>query len=471
MAKIQGLMDIGKRGMSVSQTALQTASHNITNKTTEGYSRQRVDTVTSHPTDEGRYRLGTGSRLGSITRTNNPWIEKQLEQEGSQFAFLEGQSQALSQLENVLNEQTVKGINDSIGNFFGSFRELANNPESALPRTQVREAAEGLIQTFQNTKRQLVGLESELNKNISSSVGEVNSYAKQIADLNIKINSIEISNNGPANDERDRRDLLVKKLSEKLDISYGEDPISGMINITAGQTGLLVTGTTASELKTFTNENDKTAIYSQLSIGGTQVDITDQFRKGAIGGSLDLRDGQLSSISNDLDQLIYGIAKSVNEAHQEGYDRYNQTGLNFFDLPVDGSFDLQNLSVNSQIRQDVGRIAAASKMDSPGDNTTANVIQQMQFNPLMQDGMFTFDNFYTSKVGEIGIAAQRASSALESQKNSLDQLKNVRESVSGVSLDEEAAKMIEYQKSYEASARMIKVADEMFDTILNLKRF
>ena len=98
------------------------------------------------------------------------------------------------------------------------------------------------------------------------------------------------------------------------------------------------------------------------------------------------------------------------------------------------------------------------------------MIQNLQFRSILGDGQYSFDNFYNSKVGEIGLMTQRNQSALESQKNTLDQLKNTRETISGVNLDEEAAKMIEFQKSYEASARMIRVADELFDTVLNLKR-
>jgi preprotein translocase subunit SecA len=87
----------------------------------------------------------------------------------------------------------------------------------------------------------------------------------------------------------------------------------------------------------------------------------------------------------------------------------------------------------------------------------------------MENGMYSFDDFYNTKVGEVGIMAQRANSAVESQKNSLDQLKNVRESISGVSLDEEATKMIEYQKSYEASARMIKEMEQgVADKVLSI---
>lgn len=470
MAKIQGLMDVGKRGMAISQSALQTASHNISNKSTEGYTRQRVETAASAPQDEGKYRIGTGSQISGINRVNNPMLERQLEREGSQFAFLEGQTQALGRLESALNEQTAKGLSNSIGEFFGSFRDLASNPESALPRTQVREAAIGLIRNFKDVRRQLENVSSDLDKNIELSVNDANGLAKEIADLNVKIQNIEIGSNAPANDERDRRDLLVKKLSEKIDISYAEDSKSGMLNITAGDTAILVAGSSAGQLKTFTNADNNVIIYNEMSKGGTRFDVTEQFQKGSIGGALDMRQGQVANLTNALDELAYGIASSVNEAHQEGFNRYNESGVEFFELPADGTFTINDLKLNQIIQKDVGHIAAGAKQGAPGDNTTANVIQELQFRPLMENGKYSFDDFYNSKVGEVGILSQRALSSMETQKNTLDQLKNVRESVSGVSLDEEAAKMIEYQKTYEASARMIKIADEMFDTVLNLKR-
>ena len=470
MAKIHGLMDIGRRGMAVSQAALQTASHNITNKSTEGYTRQRVETAATQPMDEGRYRIGTGVEVSGITRVNNPWLERQLQREGGQLAFLEGQTQALGRLENALNEQSVKGLNASISEFFGAFRELANNPESALPRTLVREAATTLIQNFKDAKRQFMDVSTDINKSSHSAVGDSTEIAREIADLNSRIHDVEIAEHGPANDERDRRDLLIKKLAEKMDISFAEDPKSGMVNITAGNTAILVAGTSYNKINTYSDEQGNTVIYNELSKGGSAINITDQFRKGSVGGSIAMREGQLGKIIGELDDLAYNIAANVNQVHAEGYDRYNQTGIKFFDLPQDGSFGIEGFKLNSAIQEDVGKIAAASRPGAAGDNTVANVIQELQFRPLMEGGKYSFDDFYNSKVGEIGILSQRATSALESQQNTFDQLKNVRESVSGVSLDEEAAKMIEYQKSYEASARMIKIADEMFDTILNLKR-
>ncbi len=470
MAKIHGLLDMGRRGMAVSQSALSTASHNIANKSVEGFSRQRVDVETNPAIGEGIHRVGTGARLSGISRTNNPWIEKQIEREGSNLAFLEGRQGALQRLESTFNEQSVKGLNSAMSDFFNSFRELANNPESLTARTVVRDNATSMIRQFQDMDRQIGSVAGELNNVISTGVNEVNGHIKEIAKLNEKIQAIEISGT-TANDERDRRDLLVKKVAEKLDISYAEDPTSGMLNVTAGKTGILVAGTSSSALKTITNEQNQTQVVYELSKGGTQADISDQFKRGALGGAFELRDGMVNDLRQSTADLAYNIASEVNNAHVEGYDRYNKQGNQFFEVPTDGTFKIEDLKVNADVMRDVGRIAAAAKQNSPGDNTVANVIHSLQFKKVMGDeGTFTFDDFYTSKVGQVGVMNQKAVASLDSQKNIVDQVKNVRESISGVSLDEEAQKMIEYQKSYEASARIIRMADEMFDTVLNLKR-
>lgn len=413
MAKIHGLLDVGRRGMAVSQSALNTTSHNIANRSTEGFSRQRVDVMTNPPVGDGNSRIGTGSRLSGITRTNNPWLEKQIEREGSNLAYLEGRSGALQRLESTFNEQTVKGLNSSMAEFFNSFRELANNPESLTTRTVVRDNANAMIKTFKEMDRQIASVTSELNNVIETGIKDVNTASKEIANLNEKIRSVEISG-APANDERDRRDLLIKKLSEKLDISYAEDPATGMVNITAGKTGPLVTGTSSTELRTTETENNQTQILYEMSKGGTLSDITEQFKRGALGGAIELRDGLVSNLRQDLSDLSYNIANEVNKAHMEGYDRYSKQGQQFFEIPQDGNYQLDYLKLNDAISTDVGKIAAASRPNAPADNTTANVIHSLQFKPIMgPEGTFTFDNFYNSRVGEVGSMSQKSQANLD----------------------------------------------------------
>jgi flagellar hook-associated protein 1 FlgK len=200
------------------------------------------------------------------------------------------------------------------------------------------------------------------------------------------------------------------------------------------------------------------------------VNITNQIQGGRIGGVLEVRDKAIEGLLTSIDNMAYTFAKEVNTAHIEGYDRYGKEGILFFDMPENNKGAAESLQVNRTIFNDVGRIAAGAKPNAPGDHTVANVISALQSHRLMDGGSATFDDFYNTQVGQIGTVTQRAMKSQESQKNVLNQLQNIRESISGVSLDEETTKMIEFQKAYDASARLIRTADEMFDTILNLKR-
>lgn len=493
MAKINSMMNIGKRAMMNSQTALATTAHNIANKSTEGYSRQRVEIVSNPSIENGSVRVGSGAKAAEVTRTVNPWLERQIEKEGASMVYADTKAEATSKLEGIFNESTNKGINFFISEFFNSFRELSTQPDSTAMRAAVKESAEQLVDEFKRVNSQLDAVRNDLNTQIEYSVVEANQITKEIAQLNEKIQQVEIGGL-TANDERDRRELLVKKLAEKFDVSYSEDPKTGGISITAGKNAVIVTGNSAAELKTAKDENNKTQIYFSLGPKGMDINITNQFTKGRIGAALEVRDKNVDKIRSDMDVMAYSMAKEVNRAHIEGYDKYNKQGVLFFDMPGLDAISLapeefnesvaekfeqnkldmngfsKNLSLNATIRNDAGRISAAANPNAPGDNTVANIIHNVQFSGVVGETQSNFDDFYNAQVAEIGIITQRANKSVESQKNIMTQLSNMRESISGVSLDEEAARMIEFQKSYEASARLIKVADEMFDTVLNLKR-
>src|SRR6185312_16368764 len=138
MARIWSMMDVGKRSLMNSQTALQTTAHNVANRSTEGYSRQRVDVLTNEPVGEGKLRIGMGARAGVVTRTCDEYLEKQIEREGNTLGYYNTRSEMLGRVETVYNEQLNEGLNHSMGQFFNAFRELSNNPESLATRTQVK---------------------------------------------------------------------------------------------------------------------------------------------------------------------------------------------------------------------------------------------------------------------------------------------------------------------------------------------
>ncbi len=466
MSKISAMMDTGKRSLMNSQTALQTVGHNIANKSTEGFSRQRVELMTNTPIGEGNLQIGMGARAGVVTRVNNPWLEKQIQREGMSMGFQDSRADALSRVEQVYNEQTNKGLNQYMTDFFNSFRELSNNPESLASRTMVRETSVAMTKDFGRVTGQLRAIQDDLDGQIKTTVEEVNQLTKEIASLNEKIQMIEVQKT-PANDERDRRDLCLKKLGEKIDISWAEGR-DGMVTVTAGRTGILVSGVGSSELKAQETGDRVDVLF--MGTAGSPANITEQITGGRIGGALDVRDNVIEGLLGHVDKMAYTLAKEVNKAHIEGFDRQNRPGVLFFDMPDTVKGAASQMAVNKTIFNDVGRIASAAMTNAPGDNTVANVISSLQSRAVMDDGTATFDDYYNTQVGQIGAVVQRAMKAQESQKNVIGQLNNIRESISGVSLDEEATKMIEFQKTYDASARLIKTADEMFDTVLSLKR-
>ena len=474
MSRIWSMMDVGRRSMMNSQTALQTTAHNIANKSTEGYSRQRVDLVTNLPIGEGKLRIGMGARATMVNRTNNEYLEKQLEREGTSMGFLNARADMLGRVEQVYNEQVNKGLNHSMGLFFNTFRELSNNPESLATRTQVKESADNMTKDFHRMNNQLKEIQRDADFRIVIKVEEINQLTKEIATLNEKVQSVEVSG-APANDERDRRDALVKQLSEKVNIRYAEGKDGGIV-ITAGNTAVLVSGYSNMELKTgSTPAHDGKAegnidIFYHNTENSTPVNVTRQLHGGEIGGLLQVRDEVCNGLLNDMDTLAYSLASEVNRTHSQGYDRLGRTGTQLFDLKGEVQGTSESFKVNQAVLEDVGLIAAAGQPNAPGDNRVANILSGLQYRQVMDDESATYDDFYNSVVGRIGIEAQRSNSAQQSQTDILTQLKNVRESISGVSLDEEATKMIEFQKAFDASARLIRTADEMMDTVLNLKR-
>lgn len=472
MSRIWSMMDVGKRSMANSQTALQTVSHNVANKSTEGFSRQRVDIQASVPVELGQTRVGMGARAGIVTRVNNPFLEKQLEREGNTLAHDEARSSLMGRVEQVYNEQVNKGLNHFMGEFFNAFRELSNNPESLASRTMVKESADHLTRDFVRVNTQLSDIQKDADFRIKTLVHDINQITKEIASLNEKVQSVELQGI-PANDERDRRDLLIKKLGEKVNIRYAEGD-RGNLTITAGNNAVLVSGFSYRELDVKPTpardgkREGNVDIFYKATENGTPVNVTHQLTGGNIGGLLDVRDKVINGLVENMDQLAYSLATEVNKAHVQGFDRYNKSGNLFFEQPQSAVGASQTLKLADSVMEDVGRIAAAGQPDSPGDNRIANVISQVQYKQFM-GGDATVDDFYGSIVGQVGIEAERSNSAFESQKDIVGQLKNIRESVSGVSLDEETTKMIEFQKSFDASARLIRTADEMMDTILRLK--
>ncbi len=389
MSRIWSMMDIGKRSLMNSQTGLQTVSHNIANRTTEGYSRQTVNFKTNEPVGSGNTRIGMGARPGEVARTNNTYIEKQLEREGNQLGYLEARSDLMGRVEQVFNEQNSKGLNHYLSDLFNSFRELSNNPESLASRTMVKESADFLAKDFHRVTTQLDEIQRDVDFRLATKVEEVNQMTREISNLNEKIQSVELAG-GQANDERDRRDLLLKKLGEIVNIRYTEGKDGG-ITITAGNTAVLVSGFSHRDL--FVQSTPATAgkregrfeVFYKSTEDGSPVNVTGQLTGGQIGGLLDVRDRVVNGMFERMDEMAATLAEQINDAHMSGFNRYNQRGKALFEFEGGGGGAASTIKVNRAILEDVGQIAAAADPAAPGDNRIANILSALQYKQVLQD--------------------------------------------------------------------------------------
>jgi flagellar hook-associated protein 1 FlgK len=472
--RIGSMMSVGSQALANSQTALQTTTHNVANVNTEGYTRQRVEQQTAEPIGPGKIRIGQGAKTAAVTRVVNSYLNKQIQEETAKMGTADGRQGALDRVEQIYNESINKGLNRFLANFFNAFREFSNNPESQATRALVKESANILVEDFHRIHNQLNAVQKDVDEQIKAQVTQINGYSKEIASLNDKIQQITMTG-APANDERDRRELLLKKLGELINIRYAEGD-NGKIAITAGNNAVLVSGYEYNELFTHHTPADgikregNLDIFFKNSEHGTEFVVTNQFKGGLVGGALDARDKIINDLHEKLDHIAFAVAEETNALHRRGYDRYDNTGRNFFE-PIKGEFKASsNITLNEDINEDAGYIAGAYQAGSPADNRIANAIAALQMKPILQKGTTTLDDFFNGMVGEFAVFTKKNQMSLEHQKNIVSQLNNVRESISGVSLDEETTDMVKFQKAFDASARLIKVADEMFDTVLNLKR-
>ena len=467
------VLQTGVSGLHTAKSGIATTGHNITNTNTEGYSRQRVKQASYAPDGDvgSKARTGKGSYVNRIDRVNDEYVEKQLRNTQRDKDYFEERQQMLSQVENVFNEMGGEGMNRLLGTLFNDFRKLGNDPHNESLRQSLRESASSITNDFKRLSGSLLEIRNNIDSRIEGHVNEFNAVAEEIKDLNARITRYEVSGQ-PANDLRDKRDLLVKQAAGYMDLQVTDDE-KGNANIQVRGIGPLVMGPVAEKFSVERSPADgkgkAEGAYDIKSTGSANGIVTHTLKGGKLGGLLEVRDQVISRMSDRLDELAYSVTKAVNEIHRQGFNRKNTTGIDFFkDLrSKDGAasrFDLED-----KIKTDVNNIASAAERDAPGDNRIAVAISRLQGARLMNNGQATMDDFYNSMVSEVGIITGKNNHSLKQQEDMLSHLDSVREKISGVSLDEETANLLQYQHAYDASAKVITVADKLLETILDMR--
>ena len=468
MPDIYGILNTATRSLLTQQKAIDVTGQNIANVNTPGYSRQRVVMEPSTPINFEPGQMGTGVKAAEIQRIYDKFVGGQINGENSKLGQWEASESGLARIELIFNESSGAGLEQAMSEFWAAWQDLASNPSGYPERTALLSRSQTLARTFNTMSGNLQQIQLDYDRNIVGTLDEINGLSRQIVDLNTKISQVEVAGQN-SNDYRDQREQLLKELSKLIDIHTYEND-QGQVTVLTGSGQPLVQSPYAYELSTVTNaEGLQDVIWTDR--GGSAIDITDDIRGGELKGWLDVRDGYAQDYLDRLDALATTMINEVNAIHQVGFGMATDpaTGGPVTGQPFFAGSSATTIAVDAAIAGDVNRIAAAATAATvPGDNRNAIAMATLQGQLTMNGASTTFDNYYSALASGVGNDVRTAAANREYEEAMVTHLENYRESISGVSLDEEMVNLVKFQHAYEAAAKLITTVDDMLNTVLNM---
>lgn len=530
--------------MTAQQALLANSANNIANVNTPGYTRREVaiETRVDPATSDGVLRVGSGVQLGSVRRVTNEFLEKSLRSALAKQGQATIKSDYLSRIEGLFNLSSDQmTVGSAFNNFFSAVNQLGIDPANLDLRLDVLERGQDLVASVKGAFAEIADAQSELNYRVDQEVAQINSYTRELAELNNLVVQREAVG-VPATDERDQRDVILAKLSEKVSFTTTELP-NGSMNCYLSNGFPLVSEGVSRSLDTTTQPSfasgplppslrDEVLSYVVYNFGTdsapSHIDLTKIIKagEGSLAGTLQVRgyadvnntsafeaDGELVQMAARIEAMARTLLTKVNKEYRGSDENLGSAAfessaadLNGNTPDVFGLFDFDFTGIKDADGDGIATDAdlAATGMDSfsrflkfavsapedfaaardvdpvggytefpvgNGDNAAAiATMRNMNFDfdlgPLSFRG--TFDELYNSSVSTVGSLTFSAKSALQVAQDSYVVASTKRDEFSSVNLDEEFANVIKYQKAFQASAKMIRTASDLIDTIVGL---
>ncbi|WP_025270394.1 flagellar hook-associated protein FlgK [Hippea sp. KM1] len=580
MPTIFDALNIGVSGIFVNKAAINTTGNNVANVNTPGYSRERVDILPSMPMLSYAGVFGTGAEISQIISTRDELIDKRVRTANQEMSYYNKLNSSLDEIQSVFNEENGVGLKGAMEQFFNAWHALSLNPDLETARQQVIEKGLTLSKAIKDANASLHQIGTNLDNQVSSTITEINSLSKRIAQLNYEIKKAELGDKDHANTLRDERSVLLEKLSSIADVTilegaYDENSKPEMTILLGGMP--IVSGKDYNELTAEKlNGSEYYRVYF-VEPSGSKVDITSRIKNGSLGATLNLRDTIIPEYKEKLDNIAKTLIQEVNKVHSSGagltpysqvegiyqanpnatlsltsatgldiavktgsfkvkiidengndvgtftvpvnsddhliaedasdehslINRFNNILQGYAQMSVSGAGNVQitalngykfaftydssnflaavgintfftghdsgDIDINRTLRNDPSKIAAGKTLN-PGDSSNAEAIAQIQLNKVMVNNTQTIDEYYNAFLGTIGSTKQRFDEVYKAKQAVYQQLKTTQQSLEGVSLDEEAANLIKFQRAYQANAKFISVVDEMTQTLINMVR-
>jgi flagellar hook-associated protein 1 len=439
-------------GLEAAQAAIDTAGQNIANANTPGYSRQRVILTENNPltipalssiTGQGA-QVGLGVDITTITRVRDQFLDSQYRAQNTTTSGNNTSSTLLGQVQAALNEPSSSGLSSALNQFWTAWSGLQNNPNDQGAMQAVLGAGGTVAQGLNTLSGSLTTLESQVtgqyNTLTDPTSGPVASDANAIAALNVQISQAQTSGLD-ANTLLDQRDQLIDDLSQYSNV-YVSQQSNGMVNVSFGNAAKAAAGGTA----------DTTPLVSGASVN-LAANVTDANLSGAagtLGSLLGLYDattgtGKIAGYLTTLDGVANQLVSSVNSAIS-GADAAGTTAPPFF---ATTGTTAATIAVNPSVTSSSPPYTAAE----------ASAVAKLSGKAA--------DQSYNAFVTQIGGDVHASQSAQQTAQSLLSAISNQRQSISGVSLNEEMTNLIQYQQAYQASARVMNAIDAILNTLIN----
>ena len=464
-------IEIGRRALQAQQASLNATGHNIANVNTPGFSRRQVRL--ENAISSGQSGIGSGVDLEGVARQRSRFIDAQMRVQQQVLGRWEVLESAIGTIEavfnepagagsseagTIFNEPSGLGLSGSFSRFWNAWQDLANVPESGAARAVVRQEADFMVTTLHQYHDKLRDARNGMDADVMDEVSDINEMLDQLADINSQVPRASFDG-GDAGDLKDRRDLIIDELSRRVDISLTESDNGQISVLLAGHN--LLQGDHVVHLQVRQTVDDGTSV-SQVHYAddGTRARISE----GRLRGLIEVRDNVVPKLLTNLDEMAAGLVTEINALHRTGFGKDGGTGVNFFDP---GKIDASNIAVDNAILSNLNNIAASADGNT-GDNGMALALSSLRNGNILSDGTQTMEEFYYEMLGEVGALSGEAQTMAENHRLFSSQIENRRQSVQGVSLNDEASQLMLFQRAYQAAARTVSIIDELLEVTVNI---
>jgi flagellar hook-associated protein 1 FlgK len=455
MSGLYTSLTMAARALSAQQLGLEVTGNNIANVNTAGYARRTIDFAAVRP--ESSLSAGNGVEVTGIRSIRDRLLERRVLEEVPS----EGRAQMLAEILQVVEAgigTTGNSIDGRLTEMFGSFSRLADAPTSAVARADVLNTAAELTQSFHEMAGRLADAQRQADTRVRTTVEEINALVDQISSLNHSMGASGPEGRLPL---QDQMSSLLRSLNNLVNVDVVERSDGG-VDITVGSGRALVIG----------DETYRLEAVSQPPIGWAAVqaggmDITSELRGGRLVGAVEARDVNIPDYLTRLDTIAYELVNQVNTIHRAGFDQLGNTNQNFFTPLAAVAGAARLIEVDGAVEAD-SRLIAAAEVYEVGDNGVAKRLTNLRDALVLEGNSATLIDSWSHMAFRVGRDTRAAVDGLKAQSDIVEQIDALRDSVSGVSLDEEAVQMIKFQRAYEANARFFSTIDQTLSILFSI---